>query len=235
MEEEKQQKLRRTLTRCAVLLLIPAVIATGVWLFADRKYNLISLAVALLSCVPFFVRFERGRSGAREVTVVAVMTAFSVVGRLIFAPVPGFKPVTAITVITGIALGPEAGFMVGSLSAVVSNLFFGQGPWTPFQMFTWGLIGFLSGVIFYKRSKPNKLLLSVVGAVAGVLFSMIMDVWTTISVDEVWKRSRYLTYVVSALPFMAVYAVSNVIFLLILSDPFLEKLNRIKTKYGIFN
>lgn len=234
MEQNKKMLIRRTVMLCVFFVLIPLTIAIGVWLFADRRYNLISVTVAILSCIPFFIRFERGKSSAKEMVVIAVMTAFSVIGRLIFTPVPGFKPVTAITIISGIALGPEAGFMVGSLCAVVSNMFFGQGPWTPFQMFVWGFIGFLAGVLFYRKQKPNKILLSIVGVIGGILFSLIMDMWTVVSLDGVFLWSRYLASVISGLPFMAAYAVSNVIFLLILADPFLDKLNRLKTKYGIF-
>lgn len=229
---------KRLFVRLATLLilfvLIPLAIFLGVRLFDDRNYKLISVGIAFLSCVPFFVRFEKGRQGARELVVIAVMTAFSVVGRMIFAPVPGFKPVTAMTVISGIALGPEAGFLVGSLSAIVSNLYFGQGPWTPFQMFAWGSIGFVSGIVFRKKDRPNPLVLSVAGAIGGILFSLLMDVWTTISVDGTFQVTRYLVNVLSGISFMAIYAVSNVIFLLILARPFLEKLNRIKKKYGIF-
>ena len=195
---------------------------------------ILRIIIALLSCVPFFVRFEKGKSGAREMIVIAVMAAFSVVGRLIFAPIPAFKPVTAITIISGVALGPEAGFIVGSMTAVVSNMFYGQGPWTPFQMFVWGFIGFLAGVIFRKSKKPNRIVLSIVGAFGGVLFSLLMDIWATLSLDGEFLLSRYLVNVASSLSFMAIYAVSNIVFLIILAHPFLEKLNRIKTKYGIF-
>ena len=235
MEQDKKTILRTCITLGVLFILIPLTIWLGVWLLEDRKYNIISIIIALLSCVPFFVRFEKGKSGAREMIVIAVMSAFSVVGRLIFAPIPAFKPVTAITIISGVALGPEAGFIVGSMTAVVSNMFYGQGPWTPFQMFVWGFIGFLAGVIFKKSKKPNRILLSIVGAFGGVLFSLLMDIWTTLSLDGEFLLSRYLVNVASSLSFMAIYAVSNIVFLIILAHPFLEKLNRIKTKYGIFD
>ena len=235
MEQDKKTILRTCITLGVLFILIPLTIWLGVWLLEDRKYNIISIIIALLSCVPFFVRFEKGKSGAREMIVIAVMSAFSVVGRLIFAPIPAFKPVTAITIISGVALGPEAGFIVGSMTAVVSNMFYGQGPWTPFQMFVWGFIGFLAGVIFRKSKKPNRILLSIVGAFGGVLFSLLMDIWTTLSLDGEFLLSRYLVNVASSLSFMAIYAVSNIVFLVVLAHPFLEKLNRIKTKYGIFD
>lgn len=232
--KDKKQICKKIISVCIFFIIIPLVIWFGVWLFNDRKYNVISMAIALLSCIPFFIRFEKGKSGAREVVVIAVMTAFSVIGRLIFSPIPGFKPVTAITIIAGIALGAESGFMVGSLTAIVSNIFFGQGPWTPFQMFVWGIIGFLSGLFFYKKQTSNRFILAVIGLVGGMAYSLLMDIWTTVSMEGTFNVSRYLFYISSSFPFMAIYAVSNVVFLFVLAKPFLEKLNRIKTKYGIF-
>ena len=232
--KDKKQICKTIIGVCIFFIIIPLVIWFGVWLFNDRKYNVISMAIALLSCIPFFIRFEKGKSGAREVVVIAVMTAFSVIGRLIFSPIPGFKPVTAITIITGIALGAESGFMVGSLTAIVSNIFYGQGPWTPFQMFVWGVLGFVSGLIFYKKQTSNRFILAVIGLVGGIAYSMLMDIWTTVSMEGTFNISRYLFYISSSFPFMAIYAVSNVVFLFVLAKPFLEKLNRIKTKYGIF-
>ena len=232
--KDKKKICKTIVSVCIFFIIIPLVIWFGVWLFNDRKYNVISMAIALLSCVPFFIRFEKGKSGAREIVVIAVMTAFSVIGRLIFSPIPGFKPVTAITIIAGIALGAESGFMVGSLTAIVSNIFFGQGPWTPFQMFVWGILGFLSGLIFYKKQTSNRFILAVIGLVGGIAYSMLMDIWTTVSMEGTFNISRYLFYISSSFPFMAIYAVSNVVFLFVLAKPFLEKLNRIKTKYGIF-
>lgn len=230
----KCKTVKRIIVAIVILVIIPLTVALGIWLFNDRKYNLISMIVAFLSCVPFFIRFEKGKNTVRELVVIAVMTAFSIVGRLIFAPVPGFKPVTAMTVISGIALGPEAGFLVGSLTAVVSNFFFGQGPWTPFQMFTWGLLGFIAGILFFKKQNPNKAILCILGALGGVVFSLLMDIWTTLSLDGTFLWTRYVANIASSLPFMAIYAVSNIVFLLILTKPFLSKLNRLKTKYGIF-
>lgn len=234
MGNKKGKIIKRAVTLTVVFLLIPLTVALGVWLFGDRKFNVISAAVAFLSCVPFFIRFERGKNGARELAVIAVMTAFSVVGRLVFAPLPGFKPVTAFTVISGVALGPEGGFLVGSLTAVVSDFFFGQGPWTPFQMFSWGILGFLSGVLLFRANKKSLAVICLLGAAGGAVFSLIMDIWTTLSLDGGFVWRRYAANVFAGLPFMGIYALSNVVFLLLLAKPFLSKLERIKTKYGIF-
>lgn len=235
--QRRQVRPRRrgmAVTLVIYLIIIPAVVLAGVFLFKDRKYDIVALAIAFLACVPFFTSFEHGRAGARELVVIAVMTAISVLGRLIFAPLPGFKPVTAVVVITAIAFGPQAGFITGAMSAVVSNIFYGQGPWTPFQMFVWGFLGLLSGLIFKRGQKPAAVLLILSGIVGGVLFSVMMDVWSVLNIDGTWNTARYWALLASSLPFMAVYALSNVVFLLALTKPFLAKLNRVKTKYGLF-
>ncbi len=215
------------------LVLVPLTLAFGVVLLHDRKYNIISMIVAVLACVPFFFAFEKRRASTKEMMVVAVMVAISVTGRFVFAALPGFKPVTAIVVITAMYLGPEAGFLTGALSAVVSNMYFGQGPWTPFQMFSWGIIGLLAGLLAKKGWLQNKIALSLYGVFAGVLFSQMMDVWTVLNWDGAFHWSRYLVAMTSALPFTAIYAVSNGIFLLIAAGPIGRKLERIKEKYGL--
>lgn len=225
---------RMAVSLAVYFLLIPLTIFIGVKLFADRRYNMISMIIAFLACVPFFIGFERGKTGARELVVIAVMTAISVLGRLIFAPVPGFKPVTAIVVITGIAYGMQAGFLTGALSAIVSNIFYGQGPWTPFQMFTWGFLGLLAGLLFRREKVPSVPTLILIGVVGGVLFSLMMDVWSVLNLDGGWNWQRYAALLASGLPFMVIYAVSNVVFLLVLAKPFLQKLNRVQEKYGLF-
>lgn len=230
------RKKRGKIASIIAVVLTPFVVAAGVYLWSDRQYLLVSFVIAVLSLVPFFVAFERGDNTVRELVALAVMTAISVVGRLIFAPIPGFKPVTAVVVITGMYFGAEAGFVTGAMSALISNIFYGQGPWTPFQMFAWGIGGFLSGLIFYnkKLGKAAVPLIVIAGIVAGALYSAIMDIWTTVSITGDFTCQGYLAAVVTSLTFTAEYAISNVIFLLILYKPMDRRLSRIKLKFGIF-
>ena len=164
--------------------------------------------------------------------MIAVMTALSVAGRFLFAALPGFKPVTAMVVITAMYFGSEAGFMTGALSAVISNFYFGQGPWTPFQMFSWGIIGLLAG-LFARRLRQSRIWLSAFGVLAGVLYSLLMDIWTVFWADGYFNLTRYIAAVGSAAWFTAVYAVSNVIFLMLFAKPIGKILDRISVKYGI--
>lgn len=217
-----------------MFVLMPAALFAGVTIFNDRNYMLVSAFVALLSCLPFFIAFETNENTGRELVVIAVMCAISVVGRLIFAPIPGFKPVTAVVIITGAVLGAEAGFITGSMTALCSNIFFGQGPWTPFQMFSWGIIGFISGLIFFKRQKKNLIFIIIAGMLFGVLFSLLMDIWTTVSVSGEFIFNEYIACIIAAIPVTIEYAVSNAVFLAVLFNPFNKKLERIKTKYGVF-
>ncbi len=213
-------------------VLVPLVVYLGAKIFKEKQYAWISLCVAILACVPFFIRFESRDNDVRRLVLIAVMVALSVVGRFVFAPVPGFKPVTAMVAVTAMYFGSEAGFMTGALTAVISNFYFGQGPWTPFQMFAWGIIGFIIGLIA-EPLKRSTFLLVLSGIIAGVAFSLLMDVWSTLNADGTFNIMRYFSFVVSSLQFMAIYAVSNVIFLLVLSKPIGKIFERVKVKYGM--
>lgn len=219
----------------AVWLALVLVLGAGIvgCLFLPyQQYALTVLLATLLSFLPVAAHFERGRSQSRELMVLAALVALSSIGRILVI-VPGFKPVAAMTILTGIFLGKEAGFLVGALSAVVSNLVMGQGPWTPFQMFSWGAIGLLAGLLArpLRRFPP---LLWVFGFLSGFLFSALVDVWTTLWMAGTFSWSVYGATQVSALPFSVEYAVSNVVFLLLLTPPMRWILQRLCVKYGLF-
>lgn len=229
-----RKKLSRIISLVVIFLIIPLTLYAGITIFADRKYYMISIIIILLATVPFFLSFERRKPQPREILIIAVMSAISIAGRSLFIITPGFKPVAAITAITGFSLGAEAGFLTGAISALVSNMFFGQGPWTPFQMFMWGIIGFIAGLLGKTGVMHKKIPLILFGIFAGVLFSFGMDIWGTMSLYGVFSMEAYVLALTSAIPFTIVYAVSNVIFLLILAKPIREKLERINRKYGTF-
>ena len=228
MLEIKNAKLRVALKILIPLVVIPAVVVVGAFVFDAKRQLFISLCVAVLSIILFVAGFEKKEIGTRRMVIVSVMIALSVVGRFI----PFFKPVTALTVITAVYLGGEAGFMTGAFSALISNLYFGQGPWTPFQMLGWGLVGLAAGALA-RPLKKSKVFLLIFGVLSGVAFSAIMDVWTVMWYNDGFDVSLYLSAMLTALPHTALYAVSNVIFLLFLAKPFGEKLERIKIKYGV--
>ena len=193
--------------------LISALLAAVLAAFRGvLRWELATVIAAVLCCVPMFLAFEKRVPSARELVLLAVMTAFSSAGRFIFSAVPFFKPVTAIVVLTAMYFGKQAGFMVGALSAVISNIYFGQGAWTPFQMFSWGFIGWL----------------------AGAAYSVIMEVWTTLSADGEFSVTRWGASMLAAMPVTLIYCVSNSVFLLLLRKPVGKRLERLKTKFAVF-
>lgn len=224
-----QNKRVRTLLRFVIpFVLIPAVAVLGTLVFDEKKHLFISFFVAVLSVLLFLSGFEKKATGTRRMVIVAVMIAMCVAGRFI----PFFKPVTAITVITAIYLGGESGFLVGSLSALLSNFYFGQGPWTAFQMLAWGLIGLVAGFLSNPLRKSRAALLTY-GVLSGVVFSLIMDIWTVLWYNDNFDLTLYLAALATALPHTALYSVSNFIFLWFMAKPFGDKMERIKNKYGI--
>ena len=143
---------RRTWAALAILLLaIPALMAVFVCVWDERKYYLTSLLLVGLMFVPFVLRFEGRRPQARELVLLSTMTALAVAGRAAFYWLPQCKPVCAIVILTAVAFTPEAGFVTGAAAGLISNFFFGQGPWTPWQMLGFGLVGFVGGVLFLGR------------------------------------------------------------------------------------
>lgn len=224
-----ENRILRNAVKIAVpFVLIPALVIIGAVVFQERRYLIISTGVAFLALLLFAAGYERKPTGSRRMIIAAVMTALCIVGRFI----PLFKPITAITVITAVYLGGETGFLVGAMSALLSNIYFGQGPWTPFQMLAWGMIGLIAGFAA-NPLKRHKWLLLAYGVLAGIFYSAVMDVWTVIWYDGSFRTELYLTALATAIPHTVMYSVSNFIFLWFAAKPFGEKLERVKIKYGI--
>lgn len=227
---------KRTLTAMAMILLaIPLTIYIGIYYLGDRKYYFISLLIILETMLPFVMVFESRKPQARELIVIAVLCAIGVAGRAAFFMLPQFKPVVAVVIIAGVAFGGEAGFLVGAVTGFVSNMFFGQGPWTPWQMFAFGIIGFLAGVLFRKGIlRRNTIALCIFGGLAT--FFIYGGIMNPAAVLMFQSRPRaemfYLTYL-QGIPFDLIHASATVIFLGYIAKPMLEKLDRIKVKYGL--
>ncbi|MDR2359665.1 MAG: ATP-binding cassette domain-containing protein [Oscillospiraceae bacterium] len=218
-----------------ILLLIPMTIFIGVFYLGDRKYYFISLLIILETMLPFALIFESRKPQARELVVIAVLCAIAVAGRAAFFMLPQFKPLVAIVIIAGVAFGGESGFFVGAVSAFVSNMFFGQGPWTPWQMFAFGIIGFLGGVLFRKgilRRYPAALAIFG-GLTTFIFYGGIMNTSMVLMYQSSPTLPMFLTSYLQGIPFDLVHGLATAVFLLIISDSMLEKLDRIKVKYGL--
>ena len=147
-------KKSKLVTLIVFLLLIPLTLFLGTKLSGRGYYITGTLIIAELM-IPFFMAFEGRKPQARELVVIAVMCALAIAGRVVI-PIPNFKATYAIIILAGIAFGPEAGFMVGAITAFGSNFFYGQGPFTPWQMFGYGAGGMLAGFCFQPKWLPRK-------------------------------------------------------------------------------
>ena len=164
----------------------------------NGNYYLVSVVLIVLAFVVFFFSYEKKKPQARELVTLSVMCAIAVASRAVFSMIPFFKPMAGIIMITGMAFGPGAGFLTGVVSAFVSNFIFGQGPWTPFQMLAWGICGFLAGG--FGALLHRKIPLLAFGALSGILFSAVMEVWTVASVYGSFSPSLYLASLTASLP-----------------------------------
>jgi energy-coupling factor transport system substrate-specific component len=220
-----------------IIMAIMACITVYVGFFVceEKQYVAVSLLLIVYAMIPFFAGFERKKPKAREIVILAVLIAVAVVGRAAFFMLPNFKPIVAIVIISGVALGKESGFLVGAMTAFVSNFMFGQGPWTPRQMIAMAVIGYIGGLIFHKYSEQIKVLpLVVFGAAATfLLYGGIVDLWTILFMGDNVTWEMALMVYGGAFYFNIIHALATVIFLLLLAKPMIEKLERVKLKYGM--
>ena len=218
-----------------VFLLIPLTLLFGPKLFGGRSYYAVSLLMVLEAMLPFFLAFEGRRPYARELVVTAVLCALGVAGRAAFFMLPQCKPVLALTILAGAALGGEAGFLVGAVTMLVSNILFSQGPWTPWQMLGMGLCGFLAGLVFRRGGLPKKRgTLCVFGAVSAfAVYGILLNAYSALLATGVLTWQSLAVYCASGFAMDAVQAGSTVAFLWFFAEPMLEKLERVKRKYGL--
>ena len=227
------------LTLLCVFLLIPGTLYVGT-LLKGRWYYAVGTLMVLEAMAPFFMSFEARKPRARELVTLGVMAALAAVSRGAFAFVPHFKPIVAIVMITGMAFGAQGGFLTGAVSAFASNFFFGQGPFTPWQMMAYGLGGLLAGLIFCNRSKLShkpllhRSLMGVFGFLSVVLLvGPVLDLCTVFTMSSSLSWDFALACFASGFPVNLLHGISTALTLFLLGRPLLAKLDRLKKKYGI--
>ena len=201
----------------------------------QRGYYIASLVMMTFTLAVFFSAFEKRKPQTREIVVITVMVTLAVAGRLAFFMLPQFKPVVAIVILSGVCLGSEMGFVVGAMTGFVSNFFFGQGPWTQWQMIAFGSIGFLAGILEECHVlRKNRLSLCVSGGLATFfIYGGIMNPCAVIMFTENPTKEAFIAAYISGFWFDLIHSLATVIFLWFLTNPILQKLERVKKKYGI--
>lgn len=190
---------------------------------------LLTLLVTGFALVLFLVSYERSKPALRQVLPTATLAAVAAAGRVLFAPVPYVKPVSAITIVAGATLGRREGFMVGALAALVSNFFFGQGPWTPWQMYAWGLVGYLSGVLpLERRWAPY-----VWGVTSALLYGLLLNGWYVVGFVRPLTLAGVIAGYAAGIPFDIVHGVATAGFLVVVWGPWGRSIRRVVAKYAL--
>ncbi|SMB82926.1 energy-coupling factor transport system substrate-specific component [Desulfonispora thiosulfatigenes DSM 11270] len=203
-----------------------------VW--TSNYYLLVAVALMVLSFIPLIRKFEAKKLEAKEIVIIAILAAIAAVSRIPFAALPSVQPTSFVIIMTGIVFGRETGFLVGIVSAFVSNIFLGQGPWTPWQMFAWGLMGFTAGYFQKKNWFNSSPKLLIFGFVWGFIFGWIMNLWFLVGFISPFSWKGLLTAYLASFYFDLAHGISNVFFLKVFAHKWEKMLQRIKRKYGLF-
>ncbi|MDO4596375.1 MAG: ECF transporter S component [Coriobacteriaceae bacterium] len=221
-----------------LLLAVPSGMVAAAWLGASSAAGLLA-AVVTLVLVLFLAGYEASRPGLRQIMPTLVLAALAAAGRVLFGPIPDFKPVSAIAIIAGATLGRRNGFMVGALAALTSNFFFGQGMWTPWQMYAWGLVGYLGGVAadagaFTRKDGSVRMpALMCAGALSGMVYGAIINAYDVIGFVKPFTWAGAAARVAMALPLDFMHSVATCIFLAALYDPWARRIKRVVRKYEL--
>lgn len=215
----------------SLLTLAVAVLLLMV-IFASKNYLLFSFGFLIVTLGIYFWRFEKSHHNSREVVFIAIICALAVVGRIIFAALPAVKPELFILIMGAIVSGPETGFLMGTIIALTSNMYFGQGVWTPWQMFGLGVIGLVSGLMMNKNV-PTWLLV-VWGFASGFLLGWIMDIYYIIGFVNPITVKSIVASVVASFYFDFVHALFTGVLLLVVGKRWIKLFNNYKKKYDLF-
>lgn len=221
------------------LIFIGIVFWDAILLLLSLKYNqyffILSTLMIITSMLPMIWRFEKRALSAEEVILIAVLSALGAIARVPFSALPSVQPTSFIIILTGVVFGGETGFLVGALSALASNLLLGQGPWTLWQMFAWGMMGLSSGVFSHKLYQRASFTLCLFGFVWGFLFGWIMNIWSVVAFFDQITIPLFISSIVTSLYFDFSHAVGNVIFLILFSKSWFQILSRVQIKYGLLH
>lgn len=230
------------LSLAIMVLLVP--LAVVLFTRLKQSFYLSGLTIIVLTIAAFFLHFESRKPQARELVLLAVLCALAVASRAAFGFVPHFKPMLAIVMLTGIAFGPEAGFLCGAISGFASNFIFGQGPWTPWQMFAYGIGGMLAGLFalcgILKKSPRawrdggwrDILGLTVFGFLCILLVvGPLLDTSTFFMAG--FSASSPLAIYLAGVPVNCVHGSAVALTMLLFGKPLLDRLCRIQIKYGM--
>jgi energy-coupling factor transport system substrate-specific component len=197
------------------------------------SWQLAAFSLLGLALLGGFAWYERSNPSSRTVALVATLAALATLGRIAFAPLPDVKPTTDIVLIAGYALGPGPGFAVGAVAAIASNIFFGQGPWTPWQMLAWGLVGIAGALLARSPRRIPRLPMALICAAAGFGYGLILNFSTWVTFTGEHTLAQFLVIEGEAFPFDLAHAAGNFIFYLAFGPALIRALSRFRLRLDI--
>ena len=195
------------------------------------SWQLVSFLILGRVLLAGFAWYERSRPPSQVLALVAALAALAIAGRIAFAAFPNVKPTTDIVIFAGYALGPAPGFAVGALSGLVSNFWFGQGPWTPWQMAAWGLCGVLGALLALGVRNAGRLTLAAVCGFAGIAYGALLNFSLMATYGGELSLQRFLILEGRAVPFDAAHAIGNVVFALLAGPAMVRMLARFRRRF----
>ncbi len=217
-------------------LIILAVGLLGLSSWFENSYLWMSFGFVIIGILFFLIRFERRKVEPRELVLIAVLASIAAISRIPFASLPSVQPTTFVIMMSGFVFGAESGFIIGAVAALASNMIMGQGPWTPWQMAAWGLVGLTAGLWRNWKWMKKKWGQILFGFIWGFLFGWIMNIWGFLAMVQTgtpMNAKAFFVYMMGSALFDTFHAISNVIFLLVFGDLWIKILSRFKRKYGL--
>jgi energy-coupling factor transport system substrate-specific component len=198
------------------------------------SWALASFLILALALGAGFAWYERSRPSSRTVAIVASLAALATLGRIAFAPLPSVKPTTDIVLIAGFVLGGPPGFAVGAVAAIASNIFFGQGPWTPWQMLAWGMVGLLGAGLRRRRKRPiPRLVMALICAAAGFAYGLVLNFYTFVTFTGQHTLAQFLVIEGSAFSFDLAHAIGNFVFFFAFGPALVRALARFRLRMDV--
>ncbi|MDD2585878.1 MAG: ECF transporter S component [Syntrophomonadaceae bacterium] len=194
------------------------------------NWALCSVIILGLAMLAFFWSFEKSEAVSKEVVLIATMASLAAISRVPFVVIMGLQPTTFIVMITGYVFGTRTGFMVGAVAALVSNFFLGQGPWTPWQMFCWGMCGVAAGLLAGRDKEFQLIKFTVLGGICGYLFGWTMNIWHWVGFIYPLTLKTFLATYIASIAFDTLHALGNIVFSMIFGRSFYNVLMRFKKK-----
>lgn len=194
------------------------------------NYGVISAIILFISFIYVFIVYEKHNTSIKEISLIATMAGLAGVSRVPFAAIPNVQPTTFLVIISGYVFGPSFGFMVGAIATLISNSFLGQGPWTPWQMISWGLAGFSAGILKKFVKYPFRITISIFAFCWGFIFDYIMNLWHWLFFVYPLNLTSFIATYIASFYFDLMHALGNFAFAYLLGTDFINILSRFKDR-----